>query len=130
MAWAEITDYNEAVQSPAQNFADADLRQGRPAVNALGWPLPCSGNFAAGSKAGALAVKLIDYDGMFVPALAGQKSGEVGHANFQHPQRLREGSYGPEVDRFSHLVIYTALRCLAVVGRPLWERHDNGDNLL
>src|SRR5258708_5794470 len=40
-----------------------------------------------GSK-NTLAVKLIDYDGMFVPALAKSKSGEVGHPAFQHPQRL------------------------------------------
>src|SRR5262249_22123259 len=38
--------------------------------------------------------------------------------------------YHAEVDRFSHLVIYTALRALAAGGRPLWERYDNGENLL
>ena len=83
-----------------------------------------------GSKAGTLGVKLIDYDGMCVPALALLKSIEVGHPAYQHPQRLREGTYSLEVDRFSHLVIYTALRGLAVGGRSLWEKYDNGDNLL
>jgi N-acetylneuraminic acid mutarotase/serine/threonine protein kinase len=78
----------------------------------------------------SLAVKLIDYDGMWVPALAGTPSGEVGHPCYQHPQRAREGTYSPEVDRFPHLVIYTALRAVAVGGRPLWEKYDNGDNLL
>jgi serine/threonine protein kinase len=78
----------------------------------------------------SLAVKLIDYDGMWVPALAGVPSGEVGHPAYQHPQRLREGTYGPEVDRFSLLVIYCAIRALEVGGRKLWERYDNGDNLL
>src|SRR5439155_7253686 len=73
---------------------------------------------------------LIDYDGMFVPALASKKSGEVGHPNYQHPQRLREGIYSAEVDRFPHLVIYTALRALIVRSRYLWNRYDNGDNLL
>jgi len=77
-----------------------------------------------------LAVKLIDYDGMFVPALAQTKSGEVGHPNYQHPQRLREGIYSAEVDRFPLLVVATALRALAVGGRQLWDRYDNGDNLL
>src|SRR5262249_39290963 len=83
-----------------------------------------------GSKAASLAVKLVDYDGMFVPALAGSKSGEVGHPAFQHPQRLREGTYNLEVDRFPLLLVATALRGLMVGGRKLWERYDNGDNLL
>jgi hypothetical protein len=34
-----------------------------------------------GSRSTSLAFKLIDYDGMFVPALADQPSGEVGHPN-------------------------------------------------
>jgi formylglycine-generating enzyme required for sulfatase activity len=83
-----------------------------------------------GSQARSLAVRLIDYDGMFVPALAQTKSGEVGHPAYQHPQRLREGTYNAEVDRFPHLVIYTALRSLMVGGRYLWNKYDNGDNLL
>lgn len=78
----------------------------------------------------ALNLKLIDYDGMFVPALVRKKSGEVGHPAYQHPQRLREGTYTVEVDRFPHLVIYTALRSLIVGGRALWNKYDNGDNLL
>ncbi|HEY7153161.1 MAG TPA: WD40 repeat domain-containing serine/threonine-protein kinase, partial [Gemmataceae bacterium] len=86
--------------------------------------------FVPGSNANSLAVKLIDYDGMCVPSLAGTKSGEVGHPAYQHPERLRTGVYNQEVDRFSLLSIATALRCLAVGGRSLWERYDNGDNLL
>lgn len=83
-----------------------------------------------GGKAGALSLRLVDYDGMCVPALTLLKSIEVGHPNYQHPQRAREGIYSLEVDRFSHLVIYTALRGLMTGGRPLWEKFDNGDNLL
>jgi hypothetical protein len=78
-----------------------------------------------------MRLRLIDYDGMIVPALAGRPSGELGHPNYQHPQRLREGAGDPaEADRFGHLVIYTALRCLVYGGRSLWERYENGDNLL
>src|SRR5437773_1551148 len=83
-----------------------------------------------GSTAKSLGVRLIDYDGMFVPALAQKKSGEVGHAAFQHPQRLRENIYNVEVDRFPNLVIYTALRGLMAGGRTLWDKYDDGDNLL
>jgi len=99
------------------NLAHADLQHG----NVLLVP---------GSTASSLAVKLIDYDGMHVPALAGKQSGEVGHPAYQHPQRLREGTYNAEVDRFPLLVISAALRCLMAGGRDLWERYDTGDNLL
>jgi WD40 repeat protein len=84
----------------------------------------------AGQKAGSMSLRLIDYDGMFVPALARSKSGEVGHPNYQHPERLRDGTYNGEVDRFAHLVIHCALRSLSVGGRGLWDRYDNSDNLL
>ncbi len=83
-----------------------------------------------GSKSSSLALKLIDYDGMFVPALADRPSGEVGHPNYQHPERLREGGYDRHMDLFAHLLIYTALRCLRVGGEELWQRHDNLENLL
>lgn len=82
------------------------------------------------SNTASLALKLIDYDGMWVPALAQTKSGEVGHANYQHPQRLREEIYNAQVDRFPLLLIATALRVLSEGGRELWNRYDNGDNLL
>jgi WD40 repeat protein len=249
MPWPMSQDYNEAIQEPALCFSDPDLKRGKVVCNALGLPLPCSGNFAdvyavatpqrkfavkcftrqipgireryveiskflaanplpfmvefkfidqgikianqwypilkmhwvegfnlnafvrdqadnpqvlstlcqiwvklairlreasmahcdlqhgnvlmvPGPKAGMLSVCLVDYDGMFVPALELLKTIEVGHANYQHPQRQREGIYSIHVDRFSHLVIYTALRALMVGGRALWQKFDNGDNLL
>jgi hypothetical protein len=83
-----------------------------------------------GSKSSSLALRLIDYDGMFVPSLAATPSGEVGHPNYQHPQRLREGGYDTRMDAFAHLLIYTALRCLRVGGAELWQQYDNGENLL
>lgn len=249
MPWPMSQDYNEAVQNPAACFADPDLQRAEAVCNALGLPVPCSGNFAdvyqlrahdrrwavkcftrqipglkeryvevsahlaqvrlpflvafqfleqgtrvrglwypalkmdwveglalnafvrghldqppalealgqlwlklarrlreaqlahcdlqhgnvllvPGGKAGALSVKLVDYDGMCVPSLTLLKSIELGHPNYQHPQRAREDTYGLGVDRFSHLVIYTALRALRTGGRALWEKYDNGDNLL
>jgi hypothetical protein len=83
-----------------------------------------------GRKSGSLALRLIDYDGMWVPSLDGNPPGERGHPNYQHPIRLREGGWSSEVDRFSHLVIYTALRAVAVGGKALWDRYDNAENLL
>jgi regulation of enolase protein 1 (concanavalin A-like superfamily) len=250
MSWPLSQDYNEAIQDPRSNFSDAELQAGEAVSNALGIPMPRSGNFAdvyemrcpsgarwavkcftrevhglreryaeisnylrqvslpfmvdfqylergirvrgqwfpalkmqwvegfvlnefvrdnldkkpilhalgqiwlrmarrlgkaklahcdlqhgnvmfvPGSTANSLAVKLIDYDGMCVPSLAGKNSGEVGHPAYQHPERLRTGAYNQEVDRFSLLSIAASLRCLTVGGRSLWERYDNGDNLL
>jgi WD40 repeat protein/regulation of enolase protein 1 (concanavalin A-like superfamily) len=250
MSWPLSQDYNEAIQDPPNSFADAELRAGEVVANALGIPMPRSGNFAdvyevrcpngsrwavkcftrevaglreryaeiskylrqanlpfmvdfqyleqgmrirgqwypilkmqwvegfvlnefvrdnldkkpilnalgqiwlrmarrlreaklahcdlqhgnvlfvPGSTANSLAVKLIDYDGMCVPSLAGTKSGEVGHPAFQHPERLLTGAYNQEVDRFSLLSIATGLRCLSVGGCALWDKYDNGDNLL
>ena len=250
MSWPQSQEYNEAIQSPATSFADAELRTGEAVTNDLGLPMPRSGNFAdvyevrcpngsrwavkcftrevpglreryqeisrhlqqaklpftveftyldkgirihgnwypllkmqwvegftlndfvrqqldkpamlgallqiwgrmatrlreagiahadlqhgnvllvPGANANSLALKLIDYDGMFVPALAGTKSGEVGHPSYQHPQRLREGTYTAEVDRFPLLLIAASLQCLQTGGRALWEKYDNGDNLL
>ena len=67
---------------------------------------------------------------MWVPALANKKSGEVGHPAYQHPQRFRENTYSAEVDRVPLLVVACALRCLFVGGKSLWDRYDNGDNML
>ncbi|MBI5760740.1 MAG: SUMF1/EgtB/PvdO family nonheme iron enzyme [Planctomycetales bacterium] len=250
--WPHSTDYIEAVQAPAVNFADPDLRAAEVVTNAMGLPQPCSGNFAdvyqfrtsdgrrswavkcftrpvsklseryreisqhleqaklpfsvefkyleqgvrirgqwypvvkmdwvegqtlaqwvrqnvgkprrietllgiwlkieprlrqaqaahgdlqhgnvmlvPGTTENSLALKLIDYDGMWVPSLGGQSSGEVGHPSYQHPQRARKNLYTSDVDRFPHFVIAFALRCLA---RPdaerLWTTYDSGENLL
>jgi hypothetical protein len=232
MAWPLSQDYNEAVQGPQTAFADPDLRSAQVAANALGLPLPCSGNFAdvyrltcpatgrswavkcftrqvpglreryqqiglcleqarlpfmveftfldqgirvrgawypalkmqwveglmlnqfvkehldqphvletlcqvwvrlagrlreagiahgdlqhgnvllvPGTKAGSLAPRLVDYDGMWVPALAGIPSGEVGHPAYQHPRRLREGIYSRDVDGFP--LLPSTPRCAA-----------------
>ncbi len=83
-----------------------------------------------GSRSGSYGLKLIDYDGMYVPALANKPSGESGHPNFQHPVRAAKQIYSPDLDRFPHLVIATALKGLAVLGPTLWDRFDTGDNLL
>src|SRR5205823_7863354 len=83
-----------------------------------------------GSQSGSYGLKLIDYDGMYVPALANTPSGESGHPNYQHPLRAAKQVYSPDLDRFPHLVITTAFKALAVLGPKLWERFDTGDNML
>jgi hypothetical protein len=248
MGWPLSQDYNEAIQSPGLNFADPVLRRGEAFVNALGLPMPHSGNFAdvyevrcpdgtrwavkcftrevpglheryaeisthlcraklpftvdftyldqgirvagrwfpvlkmqwveglplnqfvaqSADKPALLeglsqvwarmgqhlraaqvahgdlqhgnvllvredvswALRLLDYDGMWVPALAGRPSGEIGHPAYQHPWRAHTQTYAPEVDRFPLLLVATALRALMTGGRALWEKYDNGDNVL
>ncbi|MEF8817465.1 MAG: hypothetical protein V5A20_12405 [Salinibacter sp.] len=73
-------------------------------------------------------LRLVDYDTLYVPALEGRASAEVGHRNYQHPDRT-DADFGPTLDRFAGLVIYAALRACAV--RPeLWDEYDTGENLL
>ena len=70
---------------------------------------------------------LVDYDGMFVPALRGRPASESGDPNYQHPRRAAQ--FDPELDRFAALVIVLALRALAASPR-LWQTYNTGDNLL
>src|SRR5438105_3716373 len=46
MAWPQSQDYNEAIQNPQSSFSDSELRGGHAVTNALGMPMPRSGNFA------------------------------------------------------------------------------------
>src|SRR5262249_23481804 len=46
MNWPTSQDYNEAGQSPAISFSDPALKGGEVPVNAVGLPVPRSGNFA------------------------------------------------------------------------------------
>ena len=74
------------------------------------------------------SIQLVDYDGMWVPALKGRHATETGHRAYQHPERS-EQDYGQEIDRFSVLVIYLSLAALER-DVTLWERFHTGDNLI
>ncbi|MCE9563852.1 MAG: hypothetical protein K8U57_17560, partial [Planctomycetes bacterium] len=87
------------------------------------------GNVILVPSAKGVIPQLIDYDGMYVPALEGIPASEIGHANYQHPGRNAD-RFHLEIDRFPLLLVYTAVRCLATGGRALWNRFDSGDNLL
>lgn len=73
-------------------------------------------------------LRLVDYDGMFVPALSGLAGNELGHRNYQHPSR-RPGEFGLHLDNFSSWVVYASLVGLAV-DPLLWGRLDGGDECL
>ncbi len=73
-------------------------------------------------------IRLVDYDGMFLPGFRGERSPELGHKNFQHPLRTAE-DYDAYVDNFPALVVYLSL--LAVASDPgLWTDFYNDDNLI
>lgn len=73
-------------------------------------------------------LRLIDYDGMFVPPLADLPGNELGHRNYQHPAR-QAGDFGLHLDNFASWVIYASLVGLSV-DPLLWGRLDGGDECL
>jgi len=75
----------------------------------------------------AYVLRLVDYDGMWVPGLKDVPPSEYGHRNYQHPGR--PSYYGPLADRFSWLLIYTGL-CAIRWNPELWQKYNNGDNIL
>ncbi len=90
-------------------------------------------NVLVEQHAAALSLHLIDYDNMWVPALAGRVQTEYGHQHFQHPAFLppRARPYTPDMDRFSALVIYLVL-CTLVRQPDLYDQWgaDESERLL
>lgn len=74
-------------------------------------------------------LRVIDYDGMFVPDIRGLGSNELGLANYQHPQRS-SGDFGPQLDRFSAWVIYGSLLSVATMPDLWWTMREDGDEKL
>ena len=105
-AIATIADrWLEAVQELSDNcVAHGDLQHANVMVNAA-WQL-----------------KLVDYDGMCVPPLLGRRNLEFGVEPYQHPQRGAATLLSLDLDNFSALLIYVALRALAI--QPgLWVKY-------
>jgi hypothetical protein len=75
-------------------------------------------------------LRFIDYDGMYVPALAGWGTHELGHAAYQHPGRDPRKSFGPEADRFSAWVIVVSLMSLCSEPSLWYDLNGGGDRLL
>lgn len=135
MEWVEGTALNtwirthrddpDALRALAEAWTDllADLEAAQIAHGDLQ-----HGNILVVDTDSGPALRLVDYDTLYVPALDGRQSPEVGHRNYQHPDRT-ERDFGPALDRFAGLVIYTAIQATRV--RPaLWDRFDTGENLL
>ena len=74
-------------------------------------------------------IRLIDYDGMFVPALTGQRTNELGHPDYQHKDRDDGAIFGPSLDRFPLISIY--LQTHAISRHPeLWAAKERTEGLL
>ena len=85
--------------------------------------LQCGNIIVTGSSSN-FKIKLIDYDGMFVPDLAYKRAVEKGRTEFQHPKRTMN-NFSPEMDRFSFWVMITALEALKI-DKTLWREVMQG----
>lgn len=71
---------------------------------------------------------LVDYDGMYVPAMKGQKARELGSPDFRHPSRT-EGDFDEHIDDFSLVTILLSLKTISV-NSALLEEYGVTDRLL
>ena len=69
-------------------------------------------------------IKLIDYDGMFVPGMHPGNGSETGHKHFQHPDR-RASSFGPGMDRFSFIALDLSLKAV-IEDKSLFRKFREG----
>ncbi len=73
-------------------------------------------------------IKIIDYDGIYLPEIDALGADDIGHHNYQHPQR-DEKHYHHLLDRFSAIVIYLGL--LAIAKDPRFFRnYNNRENII
>ena len=71
---------------------------------------------------------LVDYDGMYVPAMKGQKARELGSPDFRHPLRT-ENDFDEHIDDFSVVSIILSLKAISL--KPnLVEKHGASYRLL
>lgn len=71
---------------------------------------------------------LVDYDGMYVPAMKGQKAREIGSPDFRHPLRT-ENDFNEHIDDFPFLSIMLSLRAISL-NKELLEEYCTPNQLL
>ena len=74
------------------------------------------------------SLTLVDYDGMYVPAMQGQKSRELGSPDFRHPLRT-EADFNEHIDDFPAISILLSLRLIASDASFL-DQYGAADRLL
>lgn len=108
--WLDLTQSLRAV-----SIAHGDLQHGNIIVTPQG------------------GLRLVDYDGMVIPALAGQPPQEIGHRHYQHPSRTLNARFTPgnflSLDNFSAWVIGISLALVCLDPR-LWTQAQAGEDSL
>ena len=74
------------------------------------------------------ALVLVDYDGMFVPAMQGQKARELGSPDYRHPLRT-EDCFNEHIDDFPLALIGMSLKAIAL-DTSLLQNNAKTDSLL
>jgi len=59
------------------------------------------------------SIVLVDYDGMYVPAMKGQKARELGSPNYRHPERTID-DFDRHIDDFPLVTICLSLKVIAL----------------
>ena len=74
------------------------------------------------------ALVLVDYDGMYVPAMQGQKARELGSPDYRHPLRTEE-CFNEHIDDFPLALIGMSLKAIAL-DTSLLQNNAKSDSLL
>ena len=133
LEWVEGQTLNRFVEdrwrSQAAPAVARSLAQGcRPAPSRRYRPCrPPARQRSLGPRYGKLAVKLIDYDGMYIPPWRARQSGELGHPDYQHPLRLQHRVAQRRLHRFRTFVIYCEVDSLLSASRDFWQRFNNDE---
>lgn len=95
--------------------------------------IQCGNVIVSKDSNGRSIIKLIDYDGIYIPSFSHKVSLERGRAEFQHPKRSHV-QYNERIDRFSFWVILCGLEALKY-DKSLWQESMQGgfntlDNVL
>jgi hypothetical protein len=69
-------------------------------------------------------LRLVDYDGVYVPGMPAGFGSESGHKHFQHPDRT-PAHFGPTLDRFSFIAVDLSLAAL-IEDPSLYRRFRQG----
>lgn len=71
---------------------------------------------------------LVDYDGMYVPAMKGQKARELGSPDFRHPL-MTENDFDESIDVFPFISILLSIKAISI-NPYLLEKYGAADRLL
>lgn len=71
---------------------------------------------------------LVDYDGMFVPDMTGEKARELGSPNYRHPQRDNR-IFDASIDDFSLVILALSIKALSLTSELLLA-NDSNDYLI